>query len=211
MFAITFTNCAIADKDRILIEDGIDNDAYDYAHFRIVPRKAYIQQERYEDDDDGDGYEEYTGPFTAATEQNTEEIYVNQTLTTENLNETLQRNPSDHQKKENDKKDQIPLGKCNNYENVENEDCNFINQSQINNCTIYENIKLNVNTIEKVVNVQSKSVNAKTVNEFTAVNTRTIIIDHAENMNIHNVTNVHFINVNVEKPAKESDKKSNTW
>lgn len=100
---------------------------------------------------------------------------------------------------------------CNNNDNSENEDSNYVNQSIWKQCTDYENVNMKETNIEQMVTVRSNNVKVKTVTDITAVNTSTITVGHAENINIHNITFVQFINVKEEKPPKESDKKTKTW
>ncbi|CAC5365531.1 unnamed protein product [Mytilus coruscus] len=124
--------------------DGIDNDAYDYAELRDVPKEAYVQKNSKEDDEDGDGYQVYTGPVSAKTEKRTEDIYVNHKLTTTNYthNEMSQQKLSDHQTTRKSQETRVSSGKLNYYENVKSEDNYYVNQSKVKTCENYENVNI---------------------------------------------------------------------
>lgn len=203
--------CTINFKRR----EGIDREAYDYAELRIVPRKAYIQKKSNEDEDDedGDGYQVYTGPVSAETEKKIEDIYVNQTLTTEYCkhDEMSQRRLSDHQTTENSQESQSTSGDLNFYENLESQDNFYVNKSKGIKYSDYENVNIKETDIGKMVTVLSKNLKVTNVNELIAGNTSTINIDHVENMIINNTTTIQFVAAKIEKPTKESDKKSFTW
>ncbi|XP_063406547.1 uncharacterized protein LOC134690505 isoform X2 [Mytilus trossulus] len=195
--------------------EGIDKDAYDYAELRIVPRKAYIQKENNEDEDDedGDGYQVYTGPVQAETEQKTENIDVNQTLTKKDYkhDKMSKRKLSDQQTTKISPEGQSSSGEFNSYENLKSEDNFYVNRSNGMMYSDYENVNIKETDIGKMVTVLSKNVIVKTVNELIAGNTSSMNIDHVENMVINNTTTIQFVNAKFDKPTKESDKKSHTW
>ncbi|VDI08301.1 Hypothetical predicted protein [Mytilus galloprovincialis] len=191
--------------------EGIDKDAYDYAEVRMVPKAAYLQKDGKKDDEDCDGYQVYTGPPPAKTAKKTKDIYVNHTVTKKDYthNKMSQQKLSDHQTTENSPETRVSSGDLTYYENLKSVDNYYENKSNGMKYTDYENVNYKETDIGTMVAVRSNNVKVKTVNQFTAVNTSTINIDHAEYINITTV--VQFVNVKAEKSAKESDKNSNTW
>lgn len=118
---------------------------------------------------------------------------------------------SDQQTTKNSQEGQSSSGELNSYENLKSEDNFYVNRSNGIKYSDYENVNIKETDIGKMVTVLSKNVNVKTVNELIAGNTSTMNIDHVENMVINNTTTIQFGNAKIDKPRKESDKKSHTW
>ncbi|CAG2201028.1 unnamed protein product [Mytilus edulis] len=199
--------------------ESAENEAYKGSEKNIVTGNQY-KPKKSEQENDEDGYKAYeeNSGFVSAPDDDDIDLHANQTFktdyhlhdetanrTTYNRKQTSHRTSTDHIVEKDNSTHLLSPEKFTSGESVKLKDSNYANLTNRNN------VKLSVNTTEKVLAILSSSLNSKTVNELIAVNTNTINIDHAENVSIHNTTTVQFTHIKHEKQKVESDKRSNTW